>query len=202
VTDEKKKAHQAGTDAIHSAFKAHVASNRIQQLAHRMHEDEGGVASGESWIGIQAQPMGLVDELLISDEYLKQRMEEGKDVVLLKPHERVLTPIEKLTQRYQPSTLFQHISPRRWTETLAPRSPDICRAELRRGCGRYPRRWGMLGVLLRWMGSRVEGTLESVDGALGGVLGLGSRLADRALEADGASSYRVEHTQSPHQFKA
>ena len=31
----------------------------------------------------------------------------------------------------------------------------------------------MLGVLLRWMGSRVEGTLESVDGALGGVLGLG-----------------------------
>lgn len=62
-SDQDREKFQTEIDEVHALFKQHVASNRPQL-------DMDKVATGETWYGEQAIGLGLVDELLTSDDYL------------------------------------------------------------------------------------------------------------------------------------
>ncbi|MCI5062922.1 MAG: S49 family peptidase, partial [Algiphilus sp.] len=62
----------------HTLFKAFIGQHRPQLDVDR-------VANGEHWFGSRALDLGLVDELLTSDDYLLQRM-ETHDVFQLYQH--------------------------------------------------------------------------------------------------------------------
>lgn len=63
---------------MHTAFKAHVARWRGML-------DVDAVGTGEVWQGREAQALGLVDEVLTSEEYLTHRMRAGHDVIKMAP---------------------------------------------------------------------------------------------------------------------
>lgn len=54
-------------EQTHGLFKAFVAENRPQLALER-------VATGEHWYGTQALPLGLIDEVRTSDDYLLERV--------------------------------------------------------------------------------------------------------------------------------
>ena len=63
---------------MHEAFVAHVSGYRGEKI------DASKVCTGETWLGLHAQPLGLVDDLSTSDTYLRSRQAEA-DVYLLRP---------------------------------------------------------------------------------------------------------------------
>ena len=79
--------------AIHAAFVAHVATHRAEAIG-----DVPAVCTGESWLGVHAQPLGLVDGLATSDEYLRARQMHA-DAYLLRP-----------TQPKRPSGVLQMLT--------------------------------------------------------------------------------------------
>ena len=62
---------------IHSAFIGHVQ-------AHRANLDPAKVCTGESWLATHALPLGLVDGLATSDQYIRAKQQE-MDAYLLRP---------------------------------------------------------------------------------------------------------------------
>eukprot|EP00658_Telonema_sp_P-2_P081055 TRINITY_DN8209_c0_g1_i1.p1 TRINITY_DN8209_c0_g1~~TRINITY_DN8209_c0_g1_i1.p1 ORF type:complete len:383 (-),score=89.33 TRINITY_DN8209_c0_g1_i1:52-1200(-) len=76
VTDEARDKFQDQLEEIHTAFSAHVDSNRGVDIDQ--------VATGEAWLGLQCQDKGLVDHLMTSEEYLRSKMEHT-DVILVEP---------------------------------------------------------------------------------------------------------------------
>ena len=54
--------------SIHRAFKMHITAHR-PQLAATIDD----VATGEAWLAVEAKGLGLVDEIMTSDEYIAQR---------------------------------------------------------------------------------------------------------------------------------
>ena len=65
---------------VHEAFMAHVGQHRKGKLAGEIES----VCTGESWLALNAEPLGLVDGLITSDAYLRSRQREA-DVFLLRP---------------------------------------------------------------------------------------------------------------------
>ncbi|KAK3246179.1 hypothetical protein CYMTET_44275 [Cymbomonas tetramitiformis] len=65
-TQEGIDKYQQDIEEIHTAFKDHVASHRVA-----VEIDE--VATGETWLGLQAIQRGLVDDLMTSDEYIRSK---------------------------------------------------------------------------------------------------------------------------------
>lgn len=63
ITPSGREHFQGKLEAIHAAFKAHVAENRPQL-------DVSKVADGDYWLARDALALGLVDELVAGDEYL------------------------------------------------------------------------------------------------------------------------------------
>ena len=66
VTEEGKQKLQEELDDMHRAFKDHVALAR-PALQDTIEE----IGSGEYWMAVQAKKLGLVDEIMTSDEYLE-----------------------------------------------------------------------------------------------------------------------------------
>ena len=66
VTEEGKDKLKSELEDMHRAFKDHVALAR-PKLKDRIEE----VATGEYWVAVQAKELGLVDEIMTSDEYLE-----------------------------------------------------------------------------------------------------------------------------------
>lgn len=62
---------------IHSAFIGHVQ-------AHRANLDPAKVCTGESWLATHALPLGLIDGLATSDQYIRAKQQE-MDAYLLRP---------------------------------------------------------------------------------------------------------------------
>ncbi|GIX30539.1 MAG: protease SohB [Porticoccaceae bacterium] len=58
-------------NAVHRRFIEHLR-------AHRPRLDVERIASGETWLAVEALELGLVDGLSTSDEYLLRRMEEAR----------------------------------------------------------------------------------------------------------------------------
>ena len=63
ITPSGREHFQGKLEAIHAAFKAHVA-------AHRPNLDVSKVADGDYWLASDALALGLVDEIAAGDEYL------------------------------------------------------------------------------------------------------------------------------------
>ena len=62
-------------EATHSLFKSFVGKFRPQM-------DLTKVATGEYWFGQDALKMGLVDEILTSDDYIMKKMNDNKLIKL------------------------------------------------------------------------------------------------------------------------
>jgi serine protease SohB len=75
ITEAKKTKFLEQLEDIHGLFKDFVAH-------HRPNLDIARVASGEHWFGIRARELGLVDEILTSDDYLCAKYETS-DVYLI-----------------------------------------------------------------------------------------------------------------------
>mmetsp|Transcript_22423 Transcript_22423/g.48716 ORF Transcript_22423/g.48716 Transcript_22423/m.48716 type:complete len:547 (+) Transcript_22423:99-1739(+) len=73
VTEEGKDKLKSELEDMHRAFKDHVALAR-PKLKDRIEE----VATGEYWVAVQAKELGLVDEIMTSDEYLESICSENE----------------------------------------------------------------------------------------------------------------------------
>jgi len=76
-TPEGLQKFEEDLQIVHDAFIAHVTSNRPVL-------DPRKVCTGETWLGINAEALGLIDGLSTSDAYLRTRQLEA-DVVLVQP---------------------------------------------------------------------------------------------------------------------
>lgn len=69
-TDEDRLKFREELEDTHILFKQFVQENRRQL-------DVDKIATGEHWYGVRALELGLVDEILTSDEYLLKRMKSA-----------------------------------------------------------------------------------------------------------------------------
>jgi serine protease SohB len=79
VTPEGVEKLQQQLHSIHTAFKMHITAHR-PQLAATIDD----VATGEAWLAVEAKGLGLVDEIMTSDEYIAQRS-ACVDVIAINP---------------------------------------------------------------------------------------------------------------------
>lgn len=75
-TDAGRRKFVQELEEVHGLFKAHVQQSRPQLEIDK-------VATGEHWYGKQALELGLVDEIITSDEYLEAATNDA-DVYLVK----------------------------------------------------------------------------------------------------------------------
>jgi serine protease SohB len=78
VTEEGKAKLTEQLDDIHIAFKDHIALAR-PKLREKIDE----VGTGEHWLAVQAKELGLVDEIMTSDEYLESISSESDIIEIL-----------------------------------------------------------------------------------------------------------------------
>ena len=78
VTKEGLSKVQEMIDTTHQAFKNHVANAR-PVIKHNIDQ----IATGDVWLGTDALDVGLVDRLVTSDEYIREKMLEGEKVLRL-----------------------------------------------------------------------------------------------------------------------
>lgn len=83
VTPEGKLKMQEELDAMHRAFKDHVALARP-----RLSDTIEQVGTGEYWLAVQAKELGLVDEIMTSDEYLESIAGKYEIVELVEKRKR------------------------------------------------------------------------------------------------------------------
>ncbi len=88
VTPQGREHFQDKLDAIHDAFKAHVATLRPKA-------DIARVADGDHWLATEAVALGLVDEIVTGDELLF-RARDGAALYEVKWEARK-TPLQHLT---------------------------------------------------------------------------------------------------------
>jgi len=75
-TDEDRQKYQQELDEIHHMFKLLIKTKR-------KNIDIEKVSTGEYWLGTKAKELGLVDELMTSDDYLMKLFELDKKVFLI-----------------------------------------------------------------------------------------------------------------------
>ena len=77
VTEEGKQKLQEQLDDIHGAFKDHVALSRA-----KLKESIEDVVTGEYWLAVQAKELGLVDQIMTSDELLDHLVKDKQNDVI------------------------------------------------------------------------------------------------------------------------
>lgn len=70
-TDKGREKFQEELEDTHALFKEFVREHRRNMDIHR-------IATGEHWFGSRAKELGLVDDLMTSDEYLIERSREAE----------------------------------------------------------------------------------------------------------------------------
>jgi len=83
ISDDEKEHMQRHIDSFHQAFSDHVRKWRGEAV-----QDYEYVTSGAYWMGKTAKDLGLVDQLLTSDEYIDQKIRAGGKVLRLAPQEK------------------------------------------------------------------------------------------------------------------
>ncbi len=73
ISEKGRKKHLQDIEDIHLLFKDHVKN-------HRPSLNISKVSTGEYWYGIRAKELGLVDELLSSDDYIARLLKDNKKV--------------------------------------------------------------------------------------------------------------------------
>ncbi len=80
-TEEGREKCREEVKQIHAIFKSHVAK-------HRPGADVEKLATGEVWLGSEAKELGLVDEIMTSDEYIAASADKYAAVLTVKYSER------------------------------------------------------------------------------------------------------------------
>ena len=92
ITPEGKKKFTDQMQDTHDLFKAFVTENRPSL-------DIGKVATGEYWFGRRAKELGLVDELITSDEFLFKNREKSRLLkISLKEKKKLGDKLSKLVE--------------------------------------------------------------------------------------------------------
>lgn len=73
ITEKGERKFEAGLHDMHSSFKRHIVTNR-PALASSIDD----VSTGEHWSGVKALELGLVDEVLTSEEYILAAMKDSE----------------------------------------------------------------------------------------------------------------------------
>ena len=87
-TEEKRKKLKEQLEEIHTHFKNYI-------LKFRPKVDLAKVATGEHWLGIRAKELGLIDDIMVSDEYIHALLPDKK-VFQISLKEEELVGIQKL----------------------------------------------------------------------------------------------------------
>ena len=87
-TEEGRKKMQQDLDGIHQAFKELIKLKRANV-------DIEKISTGEYWLAKQAKELGLVDEIMTSDNYLTSLYKNNTPVFLIK-YERTIPFMEKV----------------------------------------------------------------------------------------------------------
>lgn len=82
-TEQGRAKLKEDLEATHALFKQFLA-------AHRPQVDLAAVATGEHWHGVRALDLKLVDDLLVSDDYLSKRAQEADVYAVRYPTRRSL----------------------------------------------------------------------------------------------------------------
>jgi len=97
-TDEKREKLKEQIEEIHTHFKDYVTQ-------YRTNIDLSQVATGEVWLGKKAKELGLVDQILTSDDYILSLL-ETKKVYTVKLKEEELKGLQKLISKIGGYTPF------------------------------------------------------------------------------------------------
>ena len=92
ATDEKRAKLKAQLEEIHSHFKNYVAKYRTKV-------DLARIATGEHWLGTKAKELGLVDEIMVSDDYILSLLEKNQKVYRICLKEEELTGLQRLLSK-------------------------------------------------------------------------------------------------------
>ena len=88
ATEEKRAKLKEQLEEIHGHFKNYVAKYRTKL-------DVSKIATGEHWLGTKAKELGLVDDIMVSDDYILSLLDENKKVYHLSLKEEELTGLQK-----------------------------------------------------------------------------------------------------------
>ena len=93
-TEEGIEHMQNDMDRILALFSSHVERNRGKKLAKPIRD----IAQGDVWQGVDALPLGLVDVLQTSEEYINSRMDEGAECYAISKlsSKKMRSPLRKL----------------------------------------------------------------------------------------------------------
>ncbi len=89
-TDEARAKMQEELEDVHTLFKQFVSERRPSLEIDK-------VATGEHWLGTRAKELGLVDELVTSDDYLMSALEEADIITISYSGKKTL--MEKIKDR-------------------------------------------------------------------------------------------------------
>lgn len=79
VTESGKEKYMEELEKIHQVFKDHICANRPALAANI-----SNIATGEAWLAIEGKQLGLVDELLTSDEFIASSA-ATHDIISIEP---------------------------------------------------------------------------------------------------------------------
>ena len=101
ISEKGKQKHLQDIEDIHALFKNHVHT-------YRPSLDISKVSTGEYWYGIRAKELGLIDEILTSDDYIYRLLKDNKKVykVSLEIHK---SWAEKLSKKIAETSLANKI---------------------------------------------------------------------------------------------
>ena len=88
TTDEKREKLKEQLEEIHTHFKNYITKYRPQV-------DLSKIATGEHWLGIKAKELGLVDDIIVSDDYILSLL-DNKKVYQVSLKEEELKGLQKL----------------------------------------------------------------------------------------------------------
>ena len=83
-TEEGLKQTQIDLERVLTLFSKHVDDARGVNGSNKLTKPIKDIATGDTWQGIDALEVGLVDELMTSEELISQRIASGNDLWLLK----------------------------------------------------------------------------------------------------------------------
>ena len=91
-TDEDRQKLRAELEEMHYLFKSLIKTKRPEI-------DIDKVATGEYWLGTKAKQLGLVDELMTSDDYLMSLYEKGINMYMVE-YKREVTLMSRMLGAY------------------------------------------------------------------------------------------------------
>ncbi len=103
TTDEKREKLREQLEEIHTHFKNYIAK-------HRPKLDLSKIATGEHWLGTKAKELGLVDDIITSDDYILSLL-NNKKVYQITLKEEELTGLQKLFSKKVDYSSLTHFIP-------------------------------------------------------------------------------------------